>query len=283
MVMAILGAMYAIAIYRQEGSEEVRRKTFSMALLLTFLIYSSVSTTVFTMFVCDDLDDGTSYLRADYRIDCNSSKHTALQIYAGFMVVLYAFGIPVLYACLLLKNRGILQKHGREENGRVALFADLWQPYKHNRYFYEIVEYCRRIMLTGVVVFVYPDSAAQIAVALMMAIVFFVVFEALAPYDFSFDLWASRTGHAIVVASMFLALLLKVDVSEEQAKSQRAFEAVLVAVNVMIILAGLFETFNTIFEWTKGFRASSSQSQDGKDQNVHEEEDPTPVGNLQRD
>ena len=64
--MAILGATFTIAIHRHRGSEAarkiVRRKHLSTVLLLTFLVYSSVSTTVFTMFVCDDLDDGTSYL-----------------------------------------------------------------------------------------------------------------------------------------------------------------------------------------------------------------------------
>ncbi|CAN0518856.1 unnamed protein product, partial [Scytosiphon promiscuus] len=41
-----------------------------MALLVTFLVYSSVSSTVFRVFDCESLDDGKEYLRADYSTQC---------------------------------------------------------------------------------------------------------------------------------------------------------------------------------------------------------------------
>ncbi|CAN0497746.1 unnamed protein product [Laminaria digitata] len=47
-----------------------------MMLLLTFLVYSSVSSILFQMFACDDLEDGKNYLRADYRVECDSSQHS---------------------------------------------------------------------------------------------------------------------------------------------------------------------------------------------------------------
>lgn len=39
-------------------------------------------------FACDDLEEvDRSYLRADYRISCNSRRHKAYEIYAGFMIL----------------------------------------------------------------------------------------------------------------------------------------------------------------------------------------------------
>lgn len=137
----------------------------------------------------------------------------------------------------------------RENNDGVASFADLWKQYKPKCFFFEVVECCRRVLLTGIVVFIYPDSAAQIAVALVMATTFFIFSEALAPYVSTWDTWLSRLGHAIVTTSIFLALLLKVDVSEEEAKSQRAFEAVLVAVNVIMAMVVIVEAWVMIVTW----------------------------------
>ena len=112
--MILLGITYVTAARRYRHSEAalriIRHKHVSMVLLITFLVYSSVSSTVFQIFACEDLDDGKNYLRSDYRIECDSAKHKALQIFSGFMVMLYPVGIPCLYAGLLFKYRNVLNK-----------------------------------------------------------------------------------------------------------------------------------------------------------------------------
>ena len=79
-----LGVCFRVAVRRYRWAPEVlegiRRKHISIALLVTFLVYSSVSSTISRMFACDELDDGEEYLRADYSILCTSSKHRALQV-----------------------------------------------------------------------------------------------------------------------------------------------------------------------------------------------------------
>ncbi|CAN0083900.1 unnamed protein product, partial [Laminaria digitata] len=116
-----LGLTYAVAAKASRGSAEslrlIRHRHISVMLLLTFLVYSSVSSILFQMFACDDLEDGKNYLRADYRVECDSSQHIAFQVYAGFMILLYTVGIPALYASLLFRNRGVLKDEvGREDN-----------------------------------------------------------------------------------------------------------------------------------------------------------------------
>ena len=87
-LICFLGLTYAVAVRKYGKSPEIafrnaRQKHVSMALLVSFLVlYSCVSSVVFQMFVCDDLDDRNLYLRADYTITCDSPKHRALQIYA---------------------------------------------------------------------------------------------------------------------------------------------------------------------------------------------------------
>lgn len=247
--VVFLGGTYAVAVrINREAIETVHvtiwNKHVSMVLLLTFLVYSSVSSALFKTFACEELHDGTNYLRADYRIECDSPKHRGFQVYAGFMTLLYTVGIPVFYGVLLFRDRTVLKQGGadREETARVTSISDLWSPYKPSVFYYEVVECGRRVLLAGVVVFIYPNTAAQLAVTLLMAFAFAVVSEALAPYASRWDAWLSRMGHAVVFVSIYVALLLKVDVSDERADSQQVFAAVLVATHACMVLVVVVET-----------------------------------------
>ncbi|CAM9881399.1 unnamed protein product [Choristocarpus tenellus] len=245
-VTALLAGTYIVAVHRTRNSEDallkVRHRHASMILLLTFLVYSPVSSSVFRMFACDPLD-GKTYLRADYRILCTDSKHRALPVYAAMMIAVYPVGIPLLYAILLFQCRNILSDDSREGNLRVRPIADLWTPYRPERFYYEVVEYFRRIFLTGIVVFIAPNTAAQIAVTALLAFAFFTVSEVLSPYASKVDTWLSRWGHIVVFLTMFFALLLKVDVSTEDDDSQGVFSVFLVGIHDFMILAVVMETF----------------------------------------
>lgn len=243
-----LAITYSIAARVNRAAPErlqiIRNKHVSLVLLLTFLVYANASSVLFKTFACEDLDDYKNYLRADYRIECDSTRHRGFQVYAGFMIVVYTAGIPALYGVLLFRGREILRDDhaDREETAWLVSISDLWQPYKRSVFFYEVIECGRRVLLTGVVVFIYPNTAAQIAVTLMMAFVFFVVSEILAPYESRWDTWLNRIGHAVVYVSMYDALLLKVDVSGERSGSQKVFEGLLVAAHACMVFVVVVET-----------------------------------------
>ena len=157
-----------------------------------------------------------------------------------FMILLYPIGIPVLYGIILFKNREVLNenRHRSEQRSEgLEVTASLWKPYKPSRYYYEVVECTRRVTLTGVVVFIYPNTAAQVAVTLVLVFLFVMVSESLAPYATTEDAWLSRVGHIVVFLSMFQALVLKVDVSDEGSYSQEVFGGVLLAANISMVAA----------------------------------------------
>lgn len=90
-------------------------------------------------------------------------------------------------------------------------------------------------MLTVAVVFVYPGDAAQIAVTVMITFAFFLISEVISPYQSSVDAWLYRGGETIVFLSFYVALLYKVDVSNERKPSQVFFGWVLVAGHVALL------------------------------------------------
>lgn len=244
--LVLLAVTYTIAKRRNSGSEaalqRVYHKHVSMVLLISFLVYSSVSALVFETFACDGLDDGEEYLRADYRIKCNSSKHKAFEFFAGIMIFVYPIGIPAFYAYLLYKNRRVLANEtARETSVQVQPISDLWAPYKPTLFYYELVECLRRISLTGVVVFIYPNTAAQVSVTLVMAFAFVVVSLCLAPFASKLDARIYVTGHVVVFMSMYVALLSKVDISGERTDSQEVFAGILVATHASMFAAIVVE------------------------------------------
>lgn len=77
--MGLMAVTYMVAAVSHLDSEtalqNVLQKHISAALFLTFFVYSSVSSVLFQMFACDTLDDGKTYLRADYSIECDDPNH----------------------------------------------------------------------------------------------------------------------------------------------------------------------------------------------------------------
>lgn len=51
-----------------------------MALLLTLIVYFSISFRLFPVFYCETLDDCKEYLRADVSVECNTAKQRALLV-----------------------------------------------------------------------------------------------------------------------------------------------------------------------------------------------------------
>eukprot|EP00752_Nemacystus_decipiens_P018764 g16824.t1 len=257
-VVAFLGMTYLIAVRRNGGAagdaeavEQIRQKHQAALLLVTFFVYSSVSSTVFQTFACETLDDGTEYLREDYRIHCTDARHKAFEVYAGIMVAVYPVGIPLLYAVLLFQRRDVLADAGADKTVAQSI-AGLWEPYRPEWFYYEVVECGRRIMLTGVVVFIFPNDAAQIAITMLISFFFFAVFEMLSPYTSESDMWLSRGGHVLVFLSMFDLLMLKVDVSGERNQSQAAFAGVFVAGHVLMFVAIVVEVVGVCVASRKG-------------------------------
>ena len=261
--LVVLGALvmtYQLAIFRNSHSIHAKRiarnKHLAVGLFLLFMVYSSVSYTIFQTFVCDSLDSGITYLRADYEIVCWTRTHVAYMAYAGLMILVYPVGIPAMFALALFINRDGIKSVAESTNkSRVPLeseaIKDLWAPYKRSRYYYEVIECGRRIALTGLAVFIYPGSTAQVAIEALLAIVFYSISEILSPFAEPLDAWLYRSGTWVVFLSMYLALLLKMDAADEESHNQNVFAGLLVAAHVGMVLVVIV---NALLSIMKGFR-----------------------------
>lgn len=247
--LAVLATTFTVAKRRNFGSEATLQKVGQKHMSMVILILSWFTRRFRPRFSkrlrVQDLDDGKEYLRADYRIECDSPEYRAFHVFAGIMIFVYPVGIPLLYAYLLYKNRRVLGSASnevtRETSSQVQSMPDLWAPYKPGRFYHEVIECLRRMLLTGVVVFIYPNTAAQVAVTLIIAFSFAILSERLAPYVSKWDASVSLSGHVIVFASMYTALLGKIGASDERAESQEVFAGIIVAAHACMVVAVIVE------------------------------------------
>ena len=277
LVLVTLAGSYYIGKKRNRRSEAsisvVKRRHQSVALLLAFWVYSSVSYTIFQTFSCDELDDGKAYLRADYGLECSTTLHSKFKTYAWVMMFFYVVGIPAVFAWCLIRYKGDLTKPDREVLPHLESMNSLWASYKPSRYWFELVECTRRVAITGIAALVLPNSTTQISMVLLVAVVFVFISESIAPFKVLTDANLYRWGNGIVVTSLYVAFLLKVDLADESEYSIRAFSGVLIAANVVMIIAVLVQTallLKEFFEYrttvrpvdTPARRVSSSETKE---------------------
>jgi len=247
--LAGLAGRYFIAKMRNSCSSEsamgqVRQKHQAEVFFLAFLVYSPVSYKIFQTFGCDELDDGKTYLRADYSLSCLTPQHNWYKVYAFVMVGVYPIGIALAFAGLLVWHRRDLVKPDRGTMSHLKPSSGVWAAYRPSIYYYEVIECGRRIALTAIAALIFPNSTAQLAMALLFAVVYVLISEVLSPFQKAIDMGLYRWGNGVVVASMYVAFLSKIDVGEPIASEGYllTFSGVLIAANVFMVVTVLVQT-----------------------------------------
>ena len=213
---------------------QIRKDGFSMFLALTYLIFSSVSTRIFLTFRCEAYgDDPTNYLVADLSIDCDGEEHVKYKSYAWVMMIVYPFGITALYSALLVSNRSKLA------SGEAEHLAFLTEMYTKKAWWFEIAECVRRLSMTGLLVFVSPGTSAQIVTALLLCIVGIEMYSLFEPFATLEDQALAKVSSWAIFATLFGALLVKLEAFEEKGAGKDVLGVVLIFMNVVGFLAVL--------------------------------------------
>lgn len=254
LVITVLAVSYFIGKKRNSGSESAIRKVWhkhqAAVLYILLLVYSPVSFKILKTFACDELDDGSLFLRADYSISCLTPRHRWYEAYALIMVGVYPVGIAAVFLGLLVWRRGDLAKPNRENLAHLQPLNGLWAAYKPSRYYFEVIECGRRIALTSIAAFILPNSMAQVSHALLFAVVFVFISEVLSPFQKRIDMGLYRWGNGIIVSSMYVAFLGKIDIGQETAYLL-TFSGVLIAANIFMVVSLLVQMGLFIFMWRR--------------------------------
>jgi hypothetical protein len=173
----------------------MRNLCLKLIVFMLFLIYPSTSNTILKMFSCRALENGKSYLSADYSIECGAAPVATLlfggehafatyQSWAGFAVLAFPIGVPVFFFLLLWLHRGDLFEEGSDQP-KAELEDELgflYAGYRKQYWWWECVELFRKLALTGILAFFKPGTPEQLFLGIVLANVFIVGYAREKPY-----------------------------------------------------------------------------------------------------
>jgi len=233
----------------------VRNLCLKLIVFMLFLIYPSTSNTILKMFSCRKLENGRSYLMADYSIECGDAtvqtmafggvySFAAYQYWAGIAVLAFPLGIPILFFLLLWLHRNDLFEEGSDEPKEELRdeLGFLYAGYRKQYWWWESVELFRKLALTGILAFFKPGTPEQLFLGIMLAVVFIVGYAREKPYLGTMDsdvqlVCQLQVFFVSVSAFAVLTTAHRTDESNPFTSSAFSFLMVLVAVLPMIVVA----------------------------------------------
>ncbi|GMH57413.1 hypothetical protein TL16_g02375 [Triparma laevis f. inornata] len=238
-----------MAKYSKRVSRENLKKFADLAwsafLILTYIVFASVSTTVFDTFNCSKIgDDPHVWLARDHSIDCKSPLHIKYKTYATVMVFVYPLGIPALYATVLFRSRTRLMSVDRDFDPTIQKLGFLWQNYEVDKWWFELFECGRRLGMSGVLVFVAQGTASQIVVGMLISVITTGLYIHWRPFEQESDDDLAIVTQVSLFFTLLAALLKKVEVDKTDQYNEQVFGYMLIVVNCSSIALIILSQFS---------------------------------------
>ena len=255
----------------RKAVDKLRYFYVSIFLVVTFLILPSVTTVIFGMYSCQNIDPsgesneygqyGTYYLRRDYSIECSGETFYFGVVWASIMIIIYPFGLPVLNFWLLYKHRHNIRNRFEPENtnddnhdystviSTLRILPDdtriiefLYRSYIPRLWYFECVETLRRLFLTAFISVIDPGSSAQLLVAIFTSLFFLLTYFQVKPYWEYGTSMLSQYALILVFVTYISTIFIGQDLLSENAAS--VITSLLTFGTVILIMLALFHEMN---------------------------------------
>jgi hypothetical protein len=221
----------------------------------------SVSVKIFSTFSCTHFEgDYGSYLKADFSLDCTTSKHRWYMVYAALMVFIYPIGVPYMYYRLLVGPNGTVRERlrceqdekehlfGREEGKAMAMaereqnveddeslkkLEFLYKMYEPKAWWFEVFETGRRLMLTGGIIFLNPGTASQVVMSMVICLGAMRVYAGVKPFISPKHDVLAEAAQWQLFFTMFAALAIKVQLDDESLQDRTYFDVAIIVLQFL--------------------------------------------------
>ena len=198
-------------------------RVLPLTLGLTFLVVPSTSMRLFRTFHCVTIEygqgDARRYLEPDLELSCDSDDFEKTRSLALLFIAVWPIGIPLLYAVLLWASLDAVVRD--EPTALSTATAFLSGDYKASTFWWEPLEMCRKLALTGWLLLIQDNAEhARILAALVVSFVFLAMRLTLKPLKrcaCSHPLAAGTIGCSVLCC----ALLLNVPFAGRQTRDSR--------------------------------------------------------------
>ncbi|KAG5191902.1 hypothetical protein JKP88DRAFT_274888 [Tribonema minus] len=120
-----------------------------------------------------------------------------------------------------------------DDGSEVLSTSFLWKPYRREYAYWEVVECLRRLMLTGVLVFILPGDPGQSVYACVFAYASIMVYMRCQPHHRRLDGWLYALGATVLFLSMFVALVVQAGFAASGEDNGDVVSVLLIILNVL--------------------------------------------------
>ena len=210
----------------RDAEAKVESYYLAIAVAFTYVILPGTSTSIFRTYPCqnvdpDDSDSGDNwFMRSDYSISCSSDRYYFGVSWATAMIIVYPVAIPIAYFCLLRRNKSLILSRKTvtgppDEDARtnclrpLLILCDIYAPH---RWYFEIIETCYRVFLTGVLALIRPGSANQIIVGALVTLLFIKLYNTSKSFNDRYIGALKEVSMWQVFAVLFVTLMVRTEV-----------------------------------------------------------------------
>ena len=221
-LLATIAAWFFVKL--QYSRHSVLRKQLPKVLFYALLFaYPLVCPPVIATFICRTVD-GTSYLVADYTLQCHTPAWNLAVVWCCLWVAAYVVGLPV--AVVLAVRRRL---------PTLTYLNDGYRGHPVTRY-WEVLEMGRKLLLSSAVLLFEKGTSMQIAVATVCSVVFLVLHTLYEPFVEPADNRLQTLALASLFGIYFLGLLIKV---HPDAGQNSQFEALLTVMSLIVAIGSV--------------------------------------------
>eukprot|EP01046_Picozoa_sp_COSAG06_P054339 COSAG06_NODE_9647_length_1852_cov_1.118654_2_plen_439_part_01 len=195
----------------------------------------------FAAFICTALTPTDSMLAADDSVMCEAPAHRHIQLLSGIVIVLFSFGVPVVFGATLIRKA---QQYDKETLGLNAALARrvaeklnvnpaaaeyvirdvvigkdysfIMDAYSPRYLYWEALDMIRKLFLVGLILLVGRGSIAQLTCAILFAFGFFALQVKVSPYKIAQDnTFRAATEFHVFIVIVCALVLEKTDVTRE--------------------------------------------------------------------
>jgi hypothetical protein len=173
-----------------------------------------------------DLTDDHSFHEEDFSIDCNSGSYLLTLTFTFIAIILIPVGVPFTFLFLMTRSKAKLGGVNQTALGGAKLvpntvedeadpFGYLCKDCKPEYYYYEIVTYCRKLILGGLSIFIGRGSLAQVYFVVAVESFFLMHHMRTYPYLQRKHNTIDALGHCILILTYTVTFVLRGDLENE--------------------------------------------------------------------
>eukprot|EP00944_MAST-04C_sp_MAST-4C-sp1_P003651 g3651.t1 len=247
-ILLIILAVYIFAkntkCRRKYTSESLRTSAYTLLSLISFAVYTGISTRIFRLFKCQEVQN-VWYLQADFSVKCQEDRWNTNAIFAGIFMVLYVIGIPFVQLYLLYTNRDNLHKDECKDTRLQHMiekeYGSIYLHYVNECYYFDIVDLFRRLVLTGGLILMGENSIGQVFLGILICIIWLCLLLYKRPYKAPWDNITAiiLSFHLVLMLLSGMALKLYATSTTKSVYETSFFDFMMVFVSILCIVLGI--------------------------------------------